>query len=117
MKKRIEKFKMLIFMLAFAINFASLHAEEKDSCPEKLIVNYKQQVTNRETASELFTKTFPAEKGFPPFDEKMLIGPYSKDPSVPTGSYSYFGWYGYNEKKVGGLLYPDGRLVQRGYCK
>jgi hypothetical protein len=95
----------------------AVFADEHGRCPERLIIDFKVPVSTREVAIELFSRAFPSDKGFPPFDEKELRGPYLDDPAVPPGTYSYFGWYGHGAEAVGGLLYPDGRLVQRGYCK
>jgi hypothetical protein len=92
-------------------------ADPKDTCPETLIFDFKRPVIDRQMAIDLFSNIFSEAKGFPPFDQSMLRGPYLNDPAVPRGTYSYFSWYGHGEKKIGGLLYPDGRLVQRGYCK
>lgn len=87
------------------------------SCPEDLLFKFPHSITTRAEAEKAFSEFFLPSKGYPPFDPAMIKGPYNEDPAVPRGSYSYFGWYGAGKSKVGGLLYPDGRLVQRGYCK
>lgn len=90
-----------------------------DDCPETALHDFDTEIRDRQHAAKLFAEYFSEEKGFPSFRHDMLRGPSEGDPSVPDGTYSYFGWYGRASQagKLGGLLYPDGRLVQRGYCK
>ena len=115
----LEKFtwRSFLFLIIFGCTSHIVRADDKVICPETLLFDFKRSVPDQETATRLFKQFFAEVKGYPAFDSKQMSGPYLDDPAVPRGTYSYFGWYGHGESKVGGLLYPDGRLVQRGYCK
>ncbi len=87
----------------------------KFNCPDTELFNFNKKVNNKEEATILFKSFFSEEKGYPPFDENKIISPEENiDPSMKN-SYVYMDRYGYNG--VGGVLYDNGKLVQKGYCK
>ena len=107
-------FIILISVLCIQNNYAK-------NCPEYLLKNFKVDVSSKDVAQEVFKQYFTQEKGFPPFDPtKVKI---DKSPScsqrkeVKTTCYFYYDFYGMGPSGVGGYLYPNGKLVKRGYCK
>ena len=83
-----------------------------DSCLDKDLYDFDQDVSSKAEATELFRQFFTQDKGYPPFDETKVY-------EYPTSERRFVYWdlYGQGPNGVGGVLYEDGRLVQAGYCK
>jgi hypothetical protein len=109
--------KFIIFLLIFLILVLSGCSPIVTNCPETKLYDFKQKVSSKDEAIHIFSDFFSQEEGYPPFNESLIIGPSKDDPALRDGSYFYSNWYGMGPGGIGGILYPDGKLVKRGYCK
>ena len=86
------------------------------TCPETKLYDFNQKVEREEDAIKLFKEYFSEEKGFPPFNESKVTEP-SEHLELFAKVYIYYDMYGFGPNNVGGVLYKDGKLVRKGYCK
>ncbi|MFC1753404.1 hypothetical protein ACFL96_08430 [Thermoproteota archaeon] len=81
------------------------------SCPDTELFDFNQKVEDQQQANSLFMEFFSQEKGYPQFNASKVWYVESMN------EYVYWDMYGINEQQVGGVLYENGKLVRKGYCK
>ena len=103
---------MAVLLAIVGIIFVSwnMYSFTQFNCPETKLHDFNQKVETKDEATELFKQFFSEENGFPPFNESKV---YEYKDSEER--YIYMDRYGYSG--VGGVLYENGKLVKKGYCK
>ena len=80
------------------------------NCPETKLHDFNQKVETKDEAINLFKQFFSEENGYPPFNEsKVHEYQDSEERYIYVDRYGYYG--------VGGILYENGKLIRKGYCK
>ncbi len=102
--------KIIISLLIIATIIISGCSSALFNCPETKLHDFNQKVESKGEAIKLFKQFFSEENGYPPFNESQV---YEFGDSKER--FVYVNIYGYNG--VGGVLYENGKLVKKGYCK
>lgn len=106
-------FIISVVILALAgIIFVSwyMYSSTQFNCPETKLHDFNQKVENKDEAINLFKQFFSEENGYPSFNvSKVYEYKDSEERYIYVDRYDYSG--------VGGVLYENGKLVKKGYCK
>ena len=110
--KYMNKYVIAIIILTAAgiIFFRQTHLVSP-ICPKTKLYDFNQKVETKEEAIKLFKQFFSKENGYPSFyDDKVYENKDSKEKYIYMSEYGYPGI-------GGGVLYDNGKLVRKGYCK